>query len=514
MLRVITLTGTAFCFFGLASAAPAMPVSAITDARAATANARARLGALVSVTSLNLDSLQVNAFGADMAPASTVELSRDRPNRNNTSTVHSMLHDRARIHVEGGAGGNGSVSFRREAHVPRGGPDGGDGGHGGSVVLVADSSRRDLAALSYSPHQRGGRGGHGQGKQRHGARGKDVVLPVPPGTQVEGLNGERFDLIAPGQRAVVARGGIGGHGNKRFANSVRQTPRFAERGIAGESGWIELRLKLLADAGLVGLPNAGKSSLLRRLTSATPKVAGYPFTTLEPALGTIDDGERQLVIADIPGLIEGAAAGAGLGHEFLAHVERCQVLVHLIAVDPLDDRDTIVRYETVRSELAEYGAGLDRLPEIPVISKRDLLPDEEVGRLARLFRDRLGTEVYPVSSATGAGLDELIHAIFAAVPAEAEQPRGGGPAPEFEVEHAVYRPGGDGGYEVVREDEAFRVSGRGVEMLVERHDLNNIEALGYLEQRLREIGVIAALERAGFNSGDEVRIGEQEFELH
>ncbi len=275
-----------------------------------------------------------------------------------------MLHDRARIHVEGGAGGNGSVSLRREAHVPRGGPDGGDGGHGGNVVLVCDTSRRDLASLRFSPRQRAGRGGHGQGKQRHGARGEDAIVAVPPGTQVDGLGGERFDLTEPGQRAVVARGGAGGRGNKRFATSTRQTPRFAERGLEGESGWIELRLKLLADAGLVGLPNAGKSSLLGRLTRAAPKVADYPFTTLEPVLGTIDDGERQLVLADIPGLISGAAHGTGLGHEFLAHVERCRLLVHLIAVDPLDDRDPIERYGTVREELAAYGAGLDRLAEI------------------------------------------------------------------------------------------------------------------------------------------------------
>jgi GTP-binding protein len=321
------------------------------------------------------------------------------------------------------------------------------------------------------------------------------------------------------QRGVVPLGGIGGHGNKRFANSVRQTPRFAERGIAGESGWIELRLKLLADAGLVGLPNAGKSSLLGRLTGATPKVADYPFTTLEPVLGTIDDGERQLVLADIPGLIEGAAGGAGLGHEFLAHVERCQVLVHLVALAPPGDDsgpDPVDAYATIRGELEAYGTGLERLPEIVVLSKSDLLEEGAVEELLAQWRRRLGdgAAVLSASSATGAGLDRVRHAIFAAVPAEAEQPRAGGPAPEFEVEHAVYRPGGDGGYEVEREGEAFRVSGRGVEMLVERHDLANIEALGYLEQRLREIGVIAALERAGFVSGDEVRIGEQEFELH
>ena len=428
-----------------------------------------------------------------------------------------MFHDRARIYVEGGAGGNGAVSFRREAHVPRGGPDGGDGGRGGDVVLVADPSRRDLAALRYSPHNRAGRGGHGQGKQRHGARGEDAVVPVPPGTQVSGLEGRAYDLVAPGQRAVVAQGGAGGHGNKRFTTSTRQAPRFAERGLEGEAGWIELRLKLLADAGLIGLPNAGKSSLLARITRAAPKVADYPFTTIEPVLGTIDDDDRQLVIADIPGLIEGAAGGAGLGHEFLAHVERCRVLVHLVAVDPLDDRDTIVHYETIREELAAYGHGLERLPEIVAISKSDLLPPGEAERLVDLFRERLGgpLEVLAISSATGEGLGALTQALFAAVPADegrvaadvrAEQPG-------FEAEHIVYRPAAEQGFDVVREEDAYRVEGRGVELLIARHDLSNPEALAYLEQRLREIGVIAALERAGFEPGDEVRIGEEEFEL-
>ena len=425
-----------------------------------------------------------------------------------------MLSDRAKIHVEAGAGGNGSVSFRREAHVPRGGPDGGDGGHGGDVVAVCDPSRRDLSDQRFSPHVKAGRGGHGAGKQRHGARGEDAIVPVPPGTQIEGLDGERFDLLEPGQRAVVARGGVGGHGNKRFANSTRQAPRFAERGIEGQSGWIELRLKLLADCGLIGVPNAGKSSLLARITRAAPKVADYPFTTVEPVLGTIDDGERQLVIADIPGLIEGAAAGAGLGHEFLAHVERCRVLVHLIAIDPLATDDPLHRYRTVRAELAAYGAGLDSLPEIPVLSKRDLAPAGEVERLRASLGESLGTDVPAISSATGEGLDELTRAIFAAVPAAEETIAIGASAgPEFEAEHIVYRPAGEGGFDVEREGEAFRVLGRGVEMLVARHDLSNLEALAYLEQRLREIGVIAALERAGFTPGDEVRIGDEAFEL-
>ncbi len=222
-----------------------------------------------------------------------------------------MLFDRAKVHVEGGRGGNGVVSFRREAHVPRGGPDGGDGGRGGDVVLVTDAQRRDLSSLGRSRHFRAGRGEHGKGKRQHGERGEDRVIAVPPGTVVSGLDGSETELLEDGQRVVVARGGSGGHGNKRFATSTRQAPRFAEQGLEGEEGEIELRLKLLADVGLVGLPNAGKSSLLARLTRADPKVADYPFTTLEPNLGTIELDDRQLVIADIPGLIEGAAEGAG-----------------------------------------------------------------------------------------------------------------------------------------------------------------------------------------------------------
>src|SRR5262249_50626202 len=235
-----------------------------------------------------------------------------------------------KIFVDGGAGGNGSVSFRREAHVPRGGPDGGDGGHGGDVVLVCDPSRRDLGALAGSKHFRAGRGEHGEGSNRHGARGEDREIPVPPGTQGVTVDGASLDLTVAGQRAVVANGGRGGHGNKRFAHSTRQAPRFAEKGTSGEDGWIELQLKLLADVGLIGLPNAGKSSLLGRLTRADSKVGDYPFTTTSPVLGTLENDERQAVIADIPGLIEGAAEGAGLGHEFLAHVERCSILVHLV----------------------------------------------------------------------------------------------------------------------------------------------------------------------------------------
>jgi len=428
------------------------------------------------------------------------------------------MYDKAKIWVEGGAGGNGCISFRREAHVPRGGPDGGDGGHGGDVVLVCDPSKRDLAALKGSKHFRAQRGRHGEGSNRHGGRGEDREIPVPPGTQATAVDGSRIDLVAGGQRAVVARGGRGGHGNRRFTNSTRQAPRFAEKGSSGEADWIELRLKLLADVGLVGLPNAGKSSLLGRLTRAAPKVADYPFTTLSPVLGTIEGEDRQAVVADIPGLIEGAAEGAGLGHEFLAHVERCSMLVHLVEVAPLDGEPT-ASYEMVRGELEAHGAGLERLPEMVVLSKRDLLPPEQVDAAVAEWERRLGDRVLgvlAVSSATGEGLEELRRQVLAELPEAAPTAApDAAPEDEFEAEHRVYRPAGEGGYWVEREDDGgFRVLGRGVEMLFERHDTKNEEALAYLEQRLKEMGVLAALDRAGFEPGDDVRIGEHEFELH
>jgi GTP-binding protein len=428
------------------------------------------------------------------------------------------MYDKAKIWVEGGAGGNGCISFRREAHVPRGGPDGGDGGHGGDVVLVCDASRRDLGALKGSKHFRAQRGSHGEGSNRAGGRGEELEIPVPAGTQAVTVDGSAVDLVVPGQRAVVTHGGRGGHGNKRFATSTRQAPRFAENGTKGEADWIELQLKLLADVGLVGLPNAGKSSLLARLTRATPKVADYPFTTLSPALGTIDGEDGQAVLADIPGLIEGAADGAGLGHEFLAHVERCSMLVHLVDLAPLEG-DPVGAYETVRGELGAHGAGLELLPELVVLSKRDLLAPEAVAAAVSAWEQRLGDAVlgvHAVSSATGEGLDGLRARILAELPRlEPARTATEVPGGEFEAEHRVYRPAGEGGYWVEREDDgAYRVAGRGVELLFERHDIKNEEALAYLEQRLTEIGVISALTKAGFEAGDDVRIGEHEFELH
>jgi GTP-binding protein len=424
-----------------------------------------------------------------------------------------VFHDRARIYVKGGDGGNGVVSFRREAHVPKGGPDGGDGGRGGQVVLVSDSSLRDLSSFRRGAHFKAGRGGHGQGSGKHGATAEAVEVRVPPGTVAEDPEtGDRWDLMSPGQRAVVARGGAGGRGNRHFATSTRQTPRFAEGGLPGEERRLELRLKLLADAGLVGLPNAGKSSLLARLTRAQPKVADYPFTTVEPVLGTLERDDRQLVLADIPGLIEGASAGAGLGHEFLAHVERCRLLVHVLDLAPLDGSDPVENHATVEAELRLHGHGLAELPRILCLSKADLVPAEQARAAVAEWRERLGHDaVFATSAATGEGLAELTDAIFRLVPPEAGL---GEAPPETPATHRVYRPGRGDAFRVERAGSgAFRVAGEGIERLIARHDLDNDESLRYVEGRLRALGVIKALESAGFEPGDEVEIGGIVFEL-
>jgi GTP-binding protein len=426
-----------------------------------------------------------------------------------------VLQDRARIFVQAGAGGNGSVSFRREAHVPRGGPDGGDGGRGADVVLLVDGSLRDLQGFRRRSHWKAERGGHGEGSNRHGASPGALEVRVPPGTVVEDPErGVRWDLVAPGQQAHVARGGSGGRGNRQFTTPTRQAPRFAERGLPGEEGWLELHLKLLADVGLVGLPNAGKSSLIARITRAAPKIADYPFTTLEPVLGTLDTGERQLVIADIPGLIEGASGGAGLGHEFLAHVERTRLLVHVLDLAPVDVSDPRENFEVVEAELREHGAGLAELPRILALSKADLVPPEAAEEARAEWAERLGDAVLDVvvtSAATGIGLDDLKAAIARHAPDDDVIDV----APEeAQAEHRVYRPGAEDSYRVERgPDGTFVVSGRGIERLIARHDIGNEEALRYIEGRLRALGVIRALEAAGFEPGDDVDIAGVVFEL-
>ena len=366
--------------------------------------------------------------------------------------------------------------------MPRGGPDGGDGGRGGDVGLVADPDLRDLSAVRSKRRYVAARGGNGRGAGKHGADGADVELRVAVGTQVFDADGHVIaDLAHSGARAVVCRGGAGGRGNRRFATSTLQTPRFAETGLPGEEAELDLHLKLLADAALVGLPNAGKSSLLARISNARPKIADYPFTTLEPVLGTVDapDGASQLVVADVPGLIEGAAEGAGLGHEFLAHLERARMLVHVVdaAAGELDEH-----YATIRAELATYGAGLDELPEVLVLNKIDILrsPTLEVDdrRIVGLFR---------LSCATGEGVEEFKRALFRLVPPMPESPAG----ESGMAEYLVYRPRPKRpAFRILRTDRGYRVAGRAPS-----------------EAELEE-----ALRQAGARSGDEVEVGDETLE--
>lgn len=362
-----------------------------------------------------------------------------------------MFHDRAAIHVQAGRGGDGGLSFRREKHVPRGGPDGGDGGGGGDVIVVADAGLRDLSAFRRQVRNKAGRGGSGRSARKHGADGEDVVLRVPVGTQVLDADDALVaDLASDGARYVAARGGPGGRGNARFATPTRQTPRFAETGVPGEQSDVVLQLKLLADAALAGLPNAGKSSLLRRISNAKPKVADYPFTTIEPVLGTVDGSSgRQLTVIDVPGLIEGASEGVGLGHAFLAHLERARILVHVIDAAAGDTRE---QFAAIDRELAAYGAGLPERPQLVALNKIDLLsapPDFPLDdpRVAR---------VVGISCVTGEGIAQLKHALFELCPVESPATSDDA-LPEF----VEYRPRAERrrSFRILRTDRGYRVVG-------------------------------------------------------
>ena len=397
-----------------------------------------------------------------------------------------MFADRARISVQGGRGGDGSLSFRREKYVPKGGPDGGDGGNGGDVVLLAEPDLRDLGFFRGRTRFAARRGRHGEGGNRRGADGEDVVLKVPVGTQVfDQTGGLSADLARPGARVVLAHGGRGGAGNRRFASPTRQAPRVAEPGLPGEAVDVELRLKLLADAALLGFPNAGKSSLLRRLSNAKPKVADYPFTTVAPVLGTVDgpDG-RQLTVADVPGLLEGASRGVGLGHEFLAHLERARLLVHVIDAHEVE-ADT--RFHAIDAELRLYGAGLADRPQIVVLTKADLGVETALG-----VQDERVRAIVRTSAVTGDGIDELERALFAEIPPAPEPV-----APEAEELAAflVYRPQPPRrrSFRVLRSDRGYVVTGRDVGA-IDREELE------------------AALRAAGVRPGDAVTIGGETLE--
>jgi GTP-binding protein len=402
--------------------------------------------------------------------------------------------DEVQVNLRGGDGGAGVVSFRREAHVPKGGPDGGDGGPGGDVIVEADRNVASLLGFRDHPHRRAPSGTHGGGRQKHGAKGDDLVVKVPEGTVVKSREGEVIaDLVRHGDRYVAALGGRGGRGNARFLSNARRAPSFAEQGEYGEEHWFRFEVKLLADAALVGFPNAGKSTLIAAVSAAKPKIANYPFTTLEPHLGVVRFRDHEFVLADLPGLIEGAAEGRGLGHQFLRHVERARVLVLLIDLASMDERPPQEQEAVLLDELRRYRPDLLERPRIVVGSKADVATAP------------VGDGMLAVSAVTRSGLDELLGRIGTLV-AEA---RADEPEPEPFV---VLRPAEEG-FSVVRdEDGAWRVSGRNAERVVAMADLTNIEALEYVQQRLRKMGVERALARAGAREGDVVRVGPVELD--
>jgi len=400
--------------------------------------------------------------------------------------------DEVQVNLRGGDGGAGAVAFRREAHVPKGGPDGGDGGSGGDVLLRADRNTASLLSFRDHPHRRAASGKHGSGQKRHGARGSELIVTVPEGTVVKSREGAVLaDLVGHGDTYLAARGGEGGKGNARFLSNSRRAPSFAEQGEYGEEHWLRLEVKLLADAALVGFPNAGKSTLISAVSAAKPKVAAYPFTTLEPHLGVVRFGEHEFVLADIPGLIEGAAEGRGLGHTFLRHVERARVLVLLLDLASADERDPEEQESILLEELRRYRPELLERPRLVVGSKADVATADFDG-------ERL-------SAVTREGLDRFLGTLATMI----EQARNEEPESEGFV---VLRPQ-ETGFSIVRDDDgAFRVTGRSAERVVAMADLTNLEALAYVHERFRRMGVERALARAGAHEGDTVRIGPVELE--
>jgi GTP-binding protein len=401
--------------------------------------------------------------------------------------------DEAQAHVKAGNGGAGSVSFRREAHVSKGGPDGGDGGKGGDVWFVADRNIASLLAFRDHPHRSATNGVHGQGKGKHGAQGKDVVVRVPEGTVVRDLDGTVLaDLVTAGDRWLAGAGGQGGRGNSRFLSNSRRAPTFAEQGEVGEERWVNLELKLMADVALVGFPNAGKSTLISRISAAKPKVADYPFTTLEPHLGVVRREDTEFVVADIPGLIEGASEGKGLGHQFLRHIERARALVVLVDLASVDERDEPAEQERVLlQELGRYRPELLERPRVTVGTKADSAVYDWDGMR--------------ISAITGEGVEALVHRMADMV----KEVRDAAPEPDTFV---VHRPAAEGITIERADDGSLVVRGRAAERAVAVNDLTNLQALDYVQYRLKRLGVDRALARAGAREGDTVRIGKFEFE--
>ncbi len=424
-----------------------------------------------------------------------------------------MFLDRVSLTLTAGNGGDGAATFRREAHVPRGGPDGGDGGRGGSIYLIVDVGQTTFGDYRFKHHFRAPAGGRGEGSRRHGKAGADLDLPVPPGTVVLDTDGALMaDMVSPGQRVLVARAGKGGLGNTHFATPTHQAPKHAQKGEPGEVRSIVLELRLIADVGLVGLPNAGKSTLLAALTAASPRIAAYPFTTLEPNLGVLDlealdpTDHRRVTLADLPGLIEGASAGAGLGHAFLRHVERTRVLIHVVDLSAPDpERD----FGIIRDELEARDPRLLEKTTLVVANKLDVPSAPERLSAFRTARRRQGLEVVGISAAEGEGIDDLLAALARLLPDAEELSQPGEPAGVV-----VHRPEGDrASYSIDRDtDDVLRVRGRKLERMVAMTDFENEESAERFQRELARLGVERALIRAGVRQGDTVRIGGHELE--
>ncbi|HYM50985.1 MAG TPA: GTPase ObgE [Candidatus Limnocylindrales bacterium] len=418
-----------------------------------------------------------------------------------------MFTDRVRIFVKGGDGGAGALSFRREKHVPRGGPDGGNGGKGGDVVLEVSPQVNSLKDYRFKHHFAAPAGGRGGGSRKHGKDGLAVILPVPPGTQVRDDDGKvEADLTSPRQRLLVASGGRGGRGNATYRSPTRQAPRMAELGAPGQARWLTLELKLIADVGLVGLPNAGKSTLLAASSAARPKIADYPFTTLEPVLGVVElDEQATFTLADLPGLIEGAHTGSGLGHQFLRHVERTRMLIHVIDASAGSADRLWADYQQVRTELRRYSPALGRRPHVVVLNKmdavRDLAPVTQFRQ--RLVRQR--RKSFAVSALTGDGVQDLLWAVYRLL--QRPQPVGA-PIPALKVYHG---PASAVPFEILRVDDGFRVAGQQVERLLAMTDLNNPEALTHFQRTLERWGLNESLARQGARGGETIHIKDAEF---
>ena len=421
-----------------------------------------------------------------------------------------MFIDRASIHIKAGDGGNGIVSFHREKYVAAGGPDGGDGGKGGDIIFVVDEGLRTLIDFRYKRKYIAEAGENGGAARRTGKSGRNTVIKVPPGTIVKDVRTGRIlaDMVEPGQETLVAKGGKGGAGNQHFATSTRQVPSFAKPGDPGEEFDIELELKLIADVGLVGFPNAGKSTILSVVSAAKPKIADYPFTTLEPNLGVVSIGEgTSFLMADIPGLIEGAHEGVGLGFDFLRHVERNRLLLHVVDVAGVDGRDPLSDFEQINEELSKYNPKLAARPQVVAANKTDLPQGRENLEGFVKTIEKKGYKVFPISAASNSGVKELMQYIAAQLKELPEAM----PIVD-EVKDVVYKAEEEEPFTVRREGNVYIVEGSWIRKVVGSTNFNIYESLQYFQRSLRTKGVIDALENLGINEGDTVKIYDIEFE--